>query len=249
MTTLIWEELTAVGTLLLAIATFVAVFREPFSNWRRSPNVIVEPSNATYDAGNPNYYFATLKAEGNNPLHVWVRIGIRNTGRAMAENVYVRMTSVKRYNPKNGNSTNSIKPFNPFRLRWVSESTDAGDLINDEPAYLNLCTLVGKYKDVQASNSKYFIPVIVPGIPNKVNEEVILGEGQVAGMDPSIYKVGLNASYRYELIVGGSNINSKRYYLDIIYSLNRRIKEDIGQPDPFNDLRKFLKLQFKVNEE
>ena len=49
---LIWEEMIAAGTILLAIATFVAVFREPVSNRLKAPKVIVEPSNATYSHDN-----------------------------------------------------------------------------------------------------------------------------------------------------------------------------------------------------
>ena len=244
---LIWEEMIAAGTILLAIATFVAVFREPVSNRLKAPKVIVEPSNATYSHDNPSNYFVTKKAKGGAPLHIWVRINIKNIGKLMAEDVYVRLVSVERYIPKNWKCIVSVKPFNPFRLKWVSESANYGNLINNEPAYLNLCTLVGQYKGIQASNSKYVMPVIVPGLPNTVEGD-ILGEGQVAGMEPSIYKSGIYAGYRYELIVGGSNINSKRYYVYLIYSLNRGIKEELGKPDRFQNLHEFVKLRFQISE-
>lgn len=249
MSVILWQELTAVGTILLAVATFVAVFWKPISERIKAPNVIVEPENAIYVIDNPTNYFATQKANGSERLHIWVRLSIKNTGKSMAKNVYVRLTSIERYNPTNGKLIKRITPFNPFRLWWVSEGTDAGNLINDESAYLNLCTLVGDYFQVQKSNSVYLLPVIVPGLPGISEGGTILGDGHVAGMDPSVYKSGLKAKYRYELIVGGSNINSKRYYVCLTYSLNRGIKEEIGKLNKFHDLHRYIMLKFQVNEE
>lgn len=182
ITILMWEELTAVGTILLAVATFVAVFIEPISNLIRSADVIIEPSVTEYNPGNKNNYFVTQEAKGSRPLHIWVRIMIKNVGKSMAKDVFVRVISLNRIYPQKQDVGFPIIPFNPFRLRWVSEDVNYGNLINNEPTYLNLCTLVGQYNLVEASNSAYVIPVIVPGIPGNIENGNILGQGQVAGI-------------------------------------------------------------------
>ncbi|MEM0136749.1 MAG: hypothetical protein QXU18_16230, partial [Thermoplasmatales archaeon] len=206
---------------------------------------------------------------------------LQNQGRSVAEDVYVKLVSVKKI-VKNDENRGSIKltPFNPFKLRWVSidkvtelnfpwygpslkgvlsQKKIMGKLVKDEFEYVNMCTFVGAYYNTQ--NRLYFCPVLVPGLPNGDQKGIIVGEGQVAGMNAEILEIISNCRseknstisresiYEYDLVVGGSNFRTQHFRYTVICSICDKVplSADIGKYEDFRDIDKIVKITICKN--
>ncbi len=277
------KQPTAFATLSLALVTVIAILREPASRVFNRPILNVLPEKeAEYprDRDKEISTFAVEPGSGNNPTHIWVRLFLMNLGRTVAQNVYIKVVSVKKLNVDSevGGSTR-LTPFNPFKSRWVSldktttykapwhnsilkgtstRETVNGNLAPNEAEYLNMCTFVGKYR--QEGEILKLCPLLVPGLPEDDGHHNTVGQGSVAGMNKEILEIKResnngapstrweNASFEYELIVGGTNFKTKHLNYIVKCSIDNSIKDSTkeGNYNEFQDLANQVKIRISI---
>ncbi len=162
-----------------------------------------------------------------SPFHIWLRIKVTNSGKSVAKDVYAKLLSFKA-------DGTMIYPFNPFRLRWTSSGYSHGDLINGEPEYLNLATIIGN--DVVTPTNR-----LVEGIPiGDPNNST--GQSGVAGMDLSLYDLALHSRFEFHVILGGVNIKTSEYIFIVDIKLCQTPPKTANSNFKLEDIQKCLEF-------